>query len=64
MKMFLNILLAILGCGGMVFALVMFIMAIRFGELGRVVFYFVITLLFGEMTVLAVLRLVHERGRK
>lgn len=61
MKNILNILLSISGICGTVFAVIMFIMAIVFGELGRVIFYFIIAILFIELSVCAILRLTRSR---
>lgn len=61
MKNIINILLAVVGICGTVFALIMFIMAIAFGELGRVIFYFIISILFIELSVWAILRLIRSR---
>ena len=61
MKNILNILLTISGICGTVFAVIMFIMAIVFGELGRVIFYFIVAILFIELLVCAILRLIRSR---
>ena len=61
MKNILNILLSISGICGTVFAVIMFIMTIVFGELGRVIFYFIIAILFIELLVWAILRLIRSR---
>ena len=49
----LRIVLALIGAGVFIFAVTMFVMAIRFGELGRVVFYFAIAAVAVEVIVLA-----------
>ena len=51
MKKLLNILLFIIGIGITVFAVIMLVSAIRFLELGRVVFYAVIAILAIELAV-------------
>ena len=39
----LSVILAIIGCIGVVFSVIMMIMAVRFMELGRVIFYLSLT---------------------
>ena len=53
----LHLILLLVGAAGFVVSAVMMIMAIRFLELGRVVFYAVLALLFAELAILSVLRL-------
>ena len=49
----LRILLALIGVGVFIFSVTMFVIAIRFSELGRVVFYFAIAALAAELVIFA-----------
>ena len=48
-------LLALLGALGLIVSIIMFISAIKFGELGRVIVYFVIGILCLELMIWALL---------
>lgn len=50
----------LVGCGIFVFAAVMFVSAIRFLELGRVLFYFIVGAAACELAVYSILRLVKK----
>ena len=52
--------LALVGCGVFVFAAVMFVSAIRFLELGRVLFYFVVGIAAFELATFSIIRLVKK----
>lgn len=60
MKKFLNVLMLVLGCVGMVLSGIQLVMAVRYGELGRVVFYAAGVLVSVDMLVVAIFGL---RGR-
>ncbi len=60
MKKILRILGAILGVAGTIACTVMVIMAARFMELGRVVFYLVIGIVCIEVAVLSIIGLCKE----
>ena len=51
---------ALAGCGIFVFAAVMFVSAIRFMELGRVLLYFLIGTAACELAVFSIIRLVKK----
>lgn len=53
----LNLILLLLGVAGFVVSAVMLVTAVRYLELGRVVVYAVLALLFSELAVLSFLRL-------
>ena len=64
MKKGFSILLAalmIIGLVGGILCTVQFIMALRYGELGRVVVYFTIAAICIELSVLSLIRFVGER---
>ena len=63
MKKLLNILGAVLGVAGAIGCTVMVIMAIRFMELGRVVFYLVIGIVCIEVAVLTIINLVKSKKK-
>ena len=54
-------LLALIGTAGAVVSAVMFVMAIRFGELGRVIVYFMLAVLSLELAIYSFVRLVNLR---
>lgn len=53
----LHLILLLAGVVGFVVCAVMLVMAVRFLELGRMVFYAVLTLVFAELAILSFLRL-------
>lgn len=53
MKRALSVILLIAACIGTIFSIGMLIMAVRFGELGRVLFYGVIAIVCIEIAVFA-----------
>ena len=55
-KRFLFILLALIGIVGAILSAILFVSAMLFGELGRVILYLVTTIVCVEMTVLAAMR--------
>ena len=57
-------LLILVGTAGAIVSAVMFVMAIRFGELGRVIVYFTLTVLCLELVVYSLIRLVNLRKSK
>ena len=57
-------LLILVGTAGAIVSAVMFVMAIRFGELGRVIVYFTLTVLCRELTIYSLIRLVNLRKSK
>jgi len=57
MKRILLLIVTLLSMIGFFVSAVMFVMAIRFGELGRVVFYGVLAVASAELAILSILRL-------
>ena len=54
-------LLALIGTAGAIVCTIMFVMAIRFGELGRVIFYFMLAFLSIEVAIYSLFRLVKSK---
>ena len=61
MKKAARVIAAIIGSGAMVWLAVMTVMAIRFGELGRVMVYGILLILSLELTGIAVSRLLRKK---
>ena len=55
---------ALFGFIGAILSLIMFISAIRFGEIGRVVLYFVTLLVCGELSVISLVNLFGKKQDK
>ena len=64
LSLILSALLALVGTAGAIVSAVMFVMAIRFVELGRVIVYFTLTVLCLELVVYSLIRLVNLRKSK
>ena len=62
MSKVLFIILGLLGLAGAVFGIVMTVMAFRFMEYGRVIFYLVITIVCIELAVLSFMKLKHKES--
>ena len=57
-------LVALLGVVGVVLSLIMFISAIRFGEIGRVVLYFITLLVSGELSAICIVDMLGKKQDK
>ncbi len=61
MRKFLLGISALVSLVGVLLSLIMFIMSIRFGELGRVLLYFVTLLISGEVLIICIMKLWGSR---
>ena len=60
MRKMLLLILGLLGLAGTVFGIVMTVMAFRFMEYGRVVFYLVITIVCIELVIISATKIKHK----
>ena len=60
MRKVLLLILGLLGLSGTVFGIVMTVMAFRFMEYGRVVFYLVITIVCVELVIISAMKIKHK----
>lgn len=56
----LFILAALIGIAGLVLSVIMFISAIRFYEIGRVILYFMLAAVCAELTILSFIKAIHN----
>ena len=62
--MILLVLLSLLGAAGTALSLAMFVMAILYGELGRVIFYFMLCVFSVELSAYCVVQLIKRCRQK
>jgi len=60
MRKVLFLILGFVGLAGAVFGIVMTVMAFRFMEYGRVVFYLVITIVCIELVIISLMKIKHK----
>ena len=60
MNRFLYLLLLVAGIAGCIFGISMTVMAFRFMEYGRVVFYLVITIVCIELAIISLMKIKHK----
>jgi len=62
MRKFLLIALSLAGLVGVILSLIMFIAAISFCELGRIILYFITLFVCGEMSVICIIKLCKNKN--
>ena len=63
MKSVIYVVFAVIGVLGVLLSFSQLVVAIIFSELGRVLLYLILTVLFTELAVMMILKLVKERKR-
>ena len=62
MRKVLFLILGLLGLAGAVFGIVMTVIAFRFMEYGRVIFYLVITIACIELVIISLMKIKHKES--